>query len=187
MKTFHFKSGARFASVSILQASIIAIVFVWILQIAADAEATDSDAKNSKRRRIRITADRLVAKLGAAEIEFIGNVKATQAGALITADFLKVIYVPEALSYQGGTENIASIRKIIANGRVKIATDDIRAEADTAEYTVKSAVLVLKGAPSRVTRGAHSITGMKFTLHRTDGHITVESSGENRVTATFHP
>ena len=52
---------------------------------------------------------------------------------------------------------------------------------------MKSEVLVLKGEHSKVTREGHSITGTKFTLQRSDGKITAESSRKNRVKAVFHP
>ena len=92
------------------------------------------------------------------------------------------------LQHQGGqtqTPKPESIEKIIAQGHVKIIHDDIIAETDMAEYTIKSAVLVLTGEQSNVTQGGHSISGTKFTLYRLDGKITVESNGKNRVKAVF--
>jgi lipopolysaccharide export system protein LptA len=54
-----------------------------------------------------------------------------------------------------------------------------------AEYTMKSAVLVLTGERSNVTQGGRSISGTKFTLYRSAGKITIEGNGKNRVKAVF--
>ena len=80
-----------------------------------------------------------------------------------------------------------TIKKIIATGHVKIVTDDIIAETDRAEYTIKSKILVLRGDQSRVSQGGHSITATKFTLYRSEGKLSVESKGENRIRAIVQP
>ena len=67
----------------------------------------------------------------------------------------------------------------------EIIYDDIIAVTEKAEYTTKSAIFILTGAQSRVTRGGQSITGTKFTLHRLDERLTVESDAENRVKAVI--
>ena len=170
-----------------LPAAIIAMVVIWALQIAAASDTPLPKAKNPATKNIRISADKLIAYIDAAEIDFIGNVKAIQAGAVITADRLKIIYNPDIISNKERRATSESIRKIIAFGRVKITFDDIEAEADRAEYEIKSAVLVLTGNPSRVIRGGDSITGSKFTLQRSDGNIAVESSEKGQVKAIFQP
>ena len=187
MKILHFRFGQRFQWINALLLPIIAAAFIWTLQIAAATERADQAVKNSEAKKIRITADKLIVRVDAAEIDFIGNVKAMQAGAVITADRLKIIYNPDTVSNKDGALKTETIRKIMASGRVKIETEDILAEAEIAEYTIKSAVLVLTGDPSRVTRDGHLITGPKFTLQQSKGTITVESRGERRVKAIFQP
>ena len=154
----------------------------------ADTAAEVSEAIDTNdRNRIRITSDKLNAELNVGEIEFIGNVKATQADALITSDRLKIIYDPKTIKNETrGIENV-TIKKIIATGHVKIVTDNLVAETDRAEYTIKSKVLVLLGEQSKVSQGGHSITGKKFTLHRSEGKLIVESSGEKRIKAILQP
>lgn len=127
----------------------------------------------------------MIATVDAGEIEFIGNVKATQANTIITADRLIIVYTPDTTGSQAGTPAPESIEKIIAQGRVKIIHNDIIAETDMAEYTMKSAILVLTGEPSNVTQGSHSLSGTKFTLYRSAGKIIVDSNGKNRVKAVF--
>lgn len=187
MKILHFRFGQRFGWIAAFQIPIIVAVVIWTLQIAAATERTDQNVKTSETEKIRITADKLIVRVDAAEIDFIGNVKAMQAGAVITADRLKIIYNPDTVYNKDGASKTETIRKIMASGRVKIETENILAEADTAEYTMKSAVLVLTGEPSRVTRDGHLITGPKFTLQQSNGTITVESRGDQRVKAIFQP
>ncbi len=173
--------------ISALQALIMLTVFAGAHAAAAAPETIDTNDKNNEHNRIRITADKLVAEVDAGEIEFVGNVKATQADAVLTSDRLKIIYDPATIKNKNRGNKTESIEKIIANGHVKIVTDNIIAETDRAEYTIKSEVLVLLGEQSSITRGGHSITGTKFTLHRSAGKLTVESSGVNRVKAILRP
>jgi lipopolysaccharide transport protein LptA len=162
-------------------------VFTGAHTAVAASEAIDTKDINNESKRIRITSDKLNAEVNAGEIEFVGNVKATQADAVITSDRLKIIYDPDDIKNMTRDINSVSIEKIIAKGHVKIVTADIIAETDRAEYTIKSKVLVLLGEQSRVRQGGYSITGAKFTLHRSQGKLTVESSGKKRIKATLQP
>lgn len=173
--------------ISALQALIMLTVLAGAHAAAAAPETIDTNDKNNEDNRIRITADKLVAEMDAGEIEFVGNVKATQADAVLTSDRLKIIYDPDTIKNKNRGNKTESIQKIIANGHVKIVTDNIIAETDRAEYTIKSDVFILMGEQSSVTQGGHSITGTKFTLHRSEGKLTVESNGENRVKAILQP
>ena len=178
--------GKRFLFISVLRALIMLTVFTGAHTATAASEAIDANNPN-KKNRIRITSDKLNAEVNAGEIEFIGNVKATQAGAVITSDRLKIIYDPNSIKNETRDIENVTIEKIIANGHVKIVTDNLIAETDRAEYTIKSKVLVLLGEQSKVTQGGHSITGTKFTLNRSEEELTVESSGKNRVKAILQP
>lgn len=179
-KILHCRFGQRFTLAGLFAAAMT--VFIGIHGTAAAAESSKKNFGDHKN--IRIQADKLVAEVGSREIEFIGNVKLTRTDTVITANRLKIIYDPEGMNNK--TRGF-DIEKIIANGQVRIVYDNIIAEADKAEYTLKSAVLILAGKQSKVTQGNHSITGTKFTLYRSEGKITVESSKDHRVRAVFHP
>ncbi len=183
IKILRSRLDKRFVLISALYAQIF--VFFWLQVSAAASPTIDTSIKKNENKKISITADKLIAMVDAGEIEFIGNVKATQASTVVTADRLKIIYTPDTIKSQTRTPGPESIEKIIAQGRVKIIHDDIIAETDRAEYTIKSAVLVLTGEQSNVTQGGHSISGSKFTLYRSAGKITVESNEKNRVKAVF--
>ena len=185
LKILNFRSGNRFVLIGSL--STLIGMFVWAHAIVTASETIDANVKNNENKEIRIIADKLFAEVDAGVIEFVGNVKATYAETVITADRLKIIYNPDAIKVKTNALKPVSIEKIIANGHVKITYNNIIAETDEAEYTMKSEVLVLKGEQSKVSQKGHSITGTTFTLHRSDGKITVESSEKNRVKAVFHP
>jgi lipopolysaccharide export system protein LptA len=173
----------RFISIGVLHALIF--LFFWLPASAAAPATSATAVKKDENKKIRITADKMIATVDAGEIEFIGNVKATQADTIITADRLIIVYTAGTTGSQPGTPEPESIEKIIAQGRVKIIHNDIIAETDMAEYTMKSAILVLTGEPSNVTQGSHSLSGTKFTLYRSAGKIIVDSNGKNRVKAVF--
>jgi lipopolysaccharide export system protein LptA len=183
IKTLRSRLNNRFLLIGVLYAPIF--VFFWLHLMDAVAVTIESSVKKDVDKKIRISADKMVAMVEAGEIEFIGNVRATQASTVVTADRLKIIYASAKSEGQTVTLKPESIEKIIAQGRVKIIHDNIIAETDRAEYTMKSAVLVLTGERSIVTQGSQSISGTKFTLYRSDGKIIVESNGKNRVKAVF--
>jgi lipopolysaccharide export system protein LptA len=172
---------------SVLAGALYALIFVFFwMDVSATASTTiDSAANKDAGNKIRITSDKMIAALNAREVEFIGNVKATQANTVVHADRLKIIYSPSTAKNPTLTPEPTSIEKITAQGRVKIIYDNIIAETDTAEYMTKSAVLVLIGERSNVSQRGYSISGTKFTLHRSNGEMTVEGNGKNRVKAVF--
>jgi lipopolysaccharide transport protein LptA len=159
------------------------ILFFWLDVSASAATAIDTAANKAANNKIRITSDKMIAAMDAGQIEFIGNVKATQTNTVIHADRLKIIYSPNTDKNQAPMPQPTSIEKITARGRVKIFYENIIAETDTAEYTTKSAVLVLIGEGSKVSKGGNSISGTKFILQRSSGNMTVEGNGDNRVKA----
>ena len=181
--------GSKLDRRFILIGALYALIFVcfWLDAFAAAALTSDTPVKKDNNKKIRITANKLIALIDAGEIEYIGNVRATQANTVVTADRLKIIYTPSGTAGQTQAPRPESIEKIIAQGHVKIVHENIFAETDIAEYSMKSAILVLTGERSNVTQGGRSISGTKFTLYRLAGEITVESNGKNRVKAVFEP
>ena len=183
----HSRFEKQLLATSALLVLIMLSASAGIQNTVAAPESIATNDTHSENSRIRITADKLVAEVDAGEIEFVGNVKTTQADAVITSDRLKIIYDPDTIKDKTRGNKTESIEKIIAKGHVKIVTEDIIAEADRAEYTIKSKVFVLLGEQSRIIQGGHSITGAKITLYRTEGKLSAESKGENRIKAILQP
>ena len=187
MKILPFKFGRQYHSKCSLAATIIVSAIGLAFQIAAAIEPSDHRDTIASTKTVRITADKMVAEIDAAEVVFFGNVQARQSGTVITANRLKIVYDSSAVGQKGNYPKAEAIRKIIASGRVKIVNDTIVAEGDSAEYTIKSSIFILTGNPCRVSRDGDLITGSKFTLQRTDGTLMVEGSGEDRVRAIIQP
>ncbi len=170
------------------------VLFASIVLIPFSAPARDSSGTPGPDRKIRIISDSLEADMGEGKnrwTEFIGNVKATQGDAVIEADKLR-IHVNEASGKAGGkaggpAAGNAAIEKVVAEGHVRIKFEETRAETEKAVYTIKDKVLVLTGADSSIQNGPNRLTGFKIIMHRTDGRITVQGKGAERVKAVFFP
>ena len=79
-----------------------------------------------------------------------------------------------------------SIKKLVANGNVKIYFDNRVAVTPQAVYNIETEILILSGDNSRIISGNDSISGEKITLYRTTGRINVESGSEKQVEAVFY-
>ena len=112
--------------------------------------------------------------------------EAAQGNFSIRSDTLKITYQRSADAGTKGVSDAESIEKIEAIGRVKIKSDNRRAETDRAEYRMKDDVIELIGENSFVTDGKNTLTGSKITWHRKTGEITVAGSDQKRVKAVFY-
>jgi lipopolysaccharide export system protein LptA len=147
----------------------------------------DTDTHNrTKNKKIHITADKLISDNKANHAEFIGNVRATQEETVITADRLKIFFKRNPGNKDTPSVTRESIKKIVANGNVKINFDNRVAVTQQAVYNIETEVLVLSGDNSRIISGNDSISGEKITLYRTEGRINVESGSEKQVEAVFY-
>ena len=145
--------------------------------LAAQApEAADSD------KMIRITADRLVTDTQSQNAEFIGNVRATRENMIILCDSLKIFYT-ESAQGAGSRPEEGSIRRIVAEGNVKISFDDQTATTQRADWSPQDQTIVLSGPGSKIVSGKSSITGSKITLHQESNRIQVEGGSNGRVEA----
>jgi len=147
----------------------------------------DTDTHNrTKNKKIHITADKLISDNKANHAEFIGNVRATQEETVITADRLKIFFKRNPGNKDTPSVTRESIKKIVANGNVKINFDNRVAVTPQAVYNIETEVLILSGNNTRIISGNDSISGEKITLYRTTGRINVESGSEKRVEAVFY-
>lgn len=150
------------------------------------ADKTGPPENDVASQPIEITADRLVSHGDQNYAEFIGNVEAAQGNFSIRSDTLKITYQRSAGADSKGTTDADSIEKIEAIGRVKIKSDNRRAETDRAEYRMQDDVIELIGENSFLTDGKNTLTGSKITWHRKTGEITVAGSDQKRVKAVFY-
>jgi len=153
---------------------------------AAEQPKTAATEKKPEDVPIQITADQLVSNNEEKYAEFIGNVKATQADFVITADTLKIYYEGDLLDTEEKTnQNDDMLKKIVASGNVKIRSDQYNADTENAEYDTQTLTIILTGENSKVFSGKSSITGSKIILHRKDGRFKVLGDKKTRVEATI--
>lgn len=151
---------------------------------------TDDNAiprQQNQAKRVIITADQLVSESRAKVAEFIGNVKVTREGSMITADRLKVYYAKALDDKNAPTGGKAAIEKIIAMGNVRIISDDLVAVAQKAVYSRKTRKVTLSGANTQVTSGGNSIAATEITLYMDSERIRASGGAERRVRAILNP
>lgn len=148
---------------------------------AAEASADDGDKPAD---RVYITAEHLTADTAGRWAEFTGKVRAKQGATAINAQRLKVFYAQAQAAANGG-QNASRIQRLEASGQVVIHFDQRVAEADEARYGVADRVLVLTGAPARVTEGENTVTGGRIVMDRNENRISVEKPEGGSVEAVF--
>ena len=146
-------------------------------------QQTDTPPAGSAEK-ILVTADRLVGDSRDGYAEFIGKVEAVQGDFVINADRLKIYY--RRIDPKTGASQEA-VDKIVAQGNVRIRSQNRLAETDRAEYSVEDGTLILIGENSTVTDGKNVIKGRKIRLNRADSRISVEGDDTGRVRAIFYP
>jgi len=142
-------------------------------------EAADGD------KIIRITADRLVTNTESQNAEFIGNVQAARDNMTIHCDSLKIFYTDASVQDAQSQPGEGSIRRIVAEGNVKINLDNQTATTQRADWSPQDQTIVLSGPGSKIVSGKNSITGSKITLHQESNRIQVEGGSDERVEAQF--
>ena len=165
--------------------TILIAVFFLMGPVAAE-EIAQPPNQAGDENRIHITADSLTTDTNEKFVEFIGNVKATQGTTILTSDRLKVFYREQSETQTQPNAGADAIRRIIAQGNVKILFDNQVAISEQADYITDKKIVILSGTNTKITSGNNSISGTKITLYRDEGRIQVEGSKEKRVEAFFY-
>ena len=177
----------RFGICAVRRLWLFALLFSFCivsLNIGYGQESTDAANGASESSPVRITSDRVDSDQEGRWVNFTGNVQATQDDGTIWADSLKVYYQPA----DEKSEAAGTIKKMVAEGRVKIVFDEDSktATAQKAVYTADDKVLVLTGGKPKVQSGENFVQGNRITLFQKEGRTVVESGEEDRVEATFY-
>ena len=107
---------------------------------------------------VEVTADSLSVNQADGSAQFDGNVLVGQGEMRLSANKVLVIYNQEA----GGIERLE------ATGDVVLVSGPDAAEADRAEYTIDSGVIVMTGNVL-LTQGQNALTSDRMTVNLTDG------------------
>ena len=154
--------------------------------MAADGSKIAAADKKTENPPILIEADQLISNNEEQFAEFIGNVKASQADFVMTADKLKIYYQGELLETEEKTNKTEDkLTRIVASGNVKINSSQYKAESDKVEYDTVAMTITMYGESSKVISGKNSIAGSKIILYRKTGRVKVLGSKKKRVEATF--
>ena len=170
--------------------TLILMGCLWIGLMSAAGQAVEGITKaqpESSAEKIQISADQLVTDNQNQYAEFSGDVIAQQGNFEIKADRLRIYYAGDLRADQKGSDRQDAIRKIIAEGNVRIKAEGNFAQTEKAEYSVPEMQIVLIGEESKVVRGKNSITGAKIIYNRKEGWIRVEKGPKKRVRAVFYP
>ncbi len=135
--------------------------------------------------RVHVTADRLVSRQADRVVEFSGNVRATQAGTIITADTLTIVFRDGARPPAEADDRADSLEKLSAAGNVHILHENWEASCDEAIYTSSDELLVLMGDNVEIKEAGRSISGREVVFNRQTGEISVSGKAGTRVEAIF--
>ena len=138
-------------------------------------------------QQIRVSADRLVADRTAATAIFTGRVKVVRGNSTIEADRLTVYYSRKNSGKDSSLPVQSAIEKIIAEGDVRIQSEQLSARTAKAVYSRPAQTVVLTGTGSRVISGSNSITGAKIMLYLDGQRLTVSGDEGKRVKAVLEP
>lgn len=170
-----------------LVTALIPALVIFLETLAASAESEKGTKETHlENEPIQITANQLISNNDEKYAEFIGDVKASQGNFVITSERLRIYYEGDLVNPEKKSSGDEMIKKIVAEGNVKITAEQYLAEADQVEYDTGSMTIVLRGENSKVTSGKNSISGSVITLYRKDGQVKVEGSAAKRIKAVFY-
>lgn len=121
---------------------------------------------------VEVTADSLDVNQADGSAEFLGNVIVGQGVMRLSASRVLVIY----------NEEQSAIQRLEATGDVVLVSGADAAEADRAEYTIDTGVIVMTGNVL-LTQGANALTSDRMTVNLTSG--TAQMAG--RVKTVLNP
>jgi lipopolysaccharide export system protein LptA len=141
--------------------TFVVVMSVLLGAVAAAAEGTSvafGAIKADPTLPVEVTADNLDVDQSDGSAEFTGNVLIVQGEMRLSAKRVLVIY----------NQSQSGIQRLEATGDVVLVNGPDAAEANRADYTIDSGVIVMSGNVL-LTQGANALTSDKMTVHLTDG------------------
>ncbi len=168
---------------------LTAVILLWgspcQMPLRGASAADETGRETAPKTPVTIAADELVGDESAKSAEFIGNVKVIRGEYTLTTDRLKVFF--DAIEKPVGEKNgpRANIREIVAEGHVRVLSDELTANANRATYDRKTRTLVLTGENTEVYRDGSKISGNQITIFLDTEKVIVSGNSENRVQGVF--
>lgn len=141
--------------------TFVVVMAVLLGAVAAAAEGTNvafGTIKADPTLPVEVTADNLDVDQADGSAEFTGNVLIVQGEMRLSAKRVLVIY----------NQTQSGIQRLEATGNVVLVNGPDAAEANRADYTIDSGVIVMSGNVL-LTQGANALTSDKMTVHLTNG------------------
>jgi lipopolysaccharide export system protein LptA len=141
--------------------TFVVVMAVLLGAVAAAAEGTNvafGTIKADPTLPVEVTADNLDVDQADGSAEFTGNVLIVQGEMRLSAKRVLVIY----------NQTQSGIQRLEATGNVVLVNGPAAAEANRADYTIDSGVIVMSGNVL-LTQGANALTSDKMTVHLTNG------------------
>ena len=134
----------------------------------------------SKNSSIRITSDMMEAFDRSGKVVFSGHVKARREDMTINADTLTVYY--EGKGDRAVAEGARRIKRLVANGHVKITQKQKIATGHDAVYDKPAEKITLSG-DAQVWQGANHVAGDEIILFLNEDRSIVKSNTSKKVEA----
>lgn len=157
--------------------SALMLAAVFLINAAALGAVSSKEQqarKETPKKPVTVTSDRMEADQNEKIVVFKGNVVAVEDFTL-NSDVLFVYY-----------DDNKEIRDIVAEGNVKIYQEDKTSTSDKATYNRKDRVIVLTGNP-QVNQCEDIVKGDKITVYMDENKALVESGQGGRVRAVIMP
>ncbi len=150
---------------------------LWAVPTASQAQGTAvalGGIRQDSSLPVEIAADQLSVDQSDGTATFSGNVVIVQGALKLSAANVRVEYLA------GHSGTTGQIDRLIADGDVLLVTATEAAEAERADYSVATSVIVMTGNVV-LTQGTNALTGQKLTVDLKAGTAVVEG----RVTTTL--
>ena len=137
------------------------IIFAGLLGAPATAQSTNvafGAVKADPSLPVEVTADTLDVNQEDGSAEFTGNVLVGQGEMRLSAERVLVIY----------SRDNSSIQRMEATGGVVLVNGPDAAEAERADYSIDTGVIVMTG-DVLLTQGANALTSERMTVNLTTG------------------
>ena len=160
------------------------------LLLAASTTAMAQAVPGANSEPIEIVSDSLTVEQDRKVATFTGNVQALQGKMTLTAATLRVYYAEGQGSGGGGMGQGTSIKRIEAEGQVRLSNPTDTAQGDRGVYDVAAQKVTLEGNVV-LTSGTNVVRGAALDMDLRTNVSTVRSAGQTpqgeRVRARFQP
>ncbi len=124
-------------------ATVLAVAFCFDFSSATAAAQDKSTSAEQKTKAIKISADKSEINPSESSMEYSGNVNISVGPTVITADNVQIFFKKATDSKL--SQDPESVKKVIADGNVRIVTENLTATCREAVYDAEAKTLVLSG------------------------------------------